>query len=459
MNKLDLFKESIRNKEIAVIGIGISNIPLIKKLTEYGAKVCAFDKKKKDKLDKKIYNDLKNIGVTFSLGENYLDSLDHEIIFKTPGMRYDNPYLVKAVEKGSILTSEMEVFFDLCPCKIIGVTGSDGKTTTTTLIYQLLINEGYKCWLGGNIGKPLFSEIENIKNSDYVVVELSSFQLHTMKQSPSISVVTNVTPNHLDMHKSMEEYIEAKKNIFKNQSKNSKLILNYDNKITRSFKDEAIGECILFSRKETLKNGIFVDENYIKYRDGNGIEEILNVNDIALLGVHNVENYMAAIGAVIDKVSKETIINVAKAFKGVEHRIEFVKNINQISFFNDSIASSPTRTIAGLNAFKDEVILIAGGYDKKISYEKIGKVIDEKVKAVYLIGQTADKIEKAVLDYNPNTKTKIVKCQSLYQAVHNAYRGAKSGDTIILSPASASFDMFRSFEERGSMFKKIVKSL
>ncbi len=461
--KLERFRESVKGKNIAVIGIGISNTPLIKMLTRFKANVTAFDKKTSEQLGES-YDELKVLGVNFSLGEDYLSNLEHDIIFKTPGMRFDIPELLNAKKKGCIITSEMEVFFDLCPAQIIGVTGSDGKTTTTTLIHRILEQEGYHCWLGGNIGKPLLSEIENIKAEDKVILELSSFQLHTMKSSPDIGVITNVTPNHLDIHKSMEEYVDAKKNIFYYQSEDSKLILNYDNEITKAFKDEAVGNAIFFSRRSGYRQGVFLDNDIIYININDEIIEIMNIKDIMLPGMHNVENYMAAIAAIWHMVNVNSIKQVATTFNGVEHRIEYVRKIDGVKFYNDSIASSPTRTMAGLNAFNQKVILIAGGYDKQIPFDQLGHAIVDKVKALVLIGRTADKIEKAVKDAKHASMTTkqtlpIIKSLSLDSAVSEAYNIAKEGDIIILSPACASFDLFKNFEDRGNQFKKIVKSL
>ncbi len=461
-SKLELFKKSMKGKNIAVIGIGVSNTPLIKMLTRFDAKVTAFDKKTADQLGDS-YNELKALGVNFSLGEDYLSNLNHDIIFKTPGMRFDIPELLDAKKNGSTITSEMEVFFDLCPAQIIGVTGSDGKTTTTTLIYRILEQEGYNCWLGGNIGKPLLSEIENIKAEDKVILELSSFQLHTMKSSPDIAVITNVTPNHLDIHKSMEEYVDAKKNIFKYQTNEGRLILNYDNDITRSFKETVVvGDIIFFNRQSEYKKGVYLDNDTIYINSNNEIKEIINIEDIMLPGMHNVENYMAAIAAIWHMVSVDSIKQVATTFNGVEHRIEFIRKINGVKFYNDSIASSPTRTMAGLSAFNQKVLLIAGGYDKQIPFDQLGHAVVNKVKTLVLIGKTANKIEKAVKDAMVTTEQQalpILKCTSLDIAVSEALKVAEEGDIIILSPACASFDMFKNFEDRGNQYKKIVKNL
>lgn len=456
-SKLEEFKNNIEGKKVAVIGIGISNAPLIRFLIKYGADVTGFDKKSKDDLGE-IYNNLNKLGCRFCLGENYLSNLvDYDYIFRTPGMRYDTTELEDARKNGAVITSEMELFFELCPCQTFAVTGSDGKTTTTTLIYLMLKDAGYTCWLGGNIGAPLIDKIEEIGEYHKVVLELSSFQLHTMKKSPNIAVITNVTPNHLDYHKSMDEYILAKESIFSYQHPNDKLVLNYDNDITRSFQKRAKGETVFFSRVNELKEGIMVQDEAIIKRDENDERIILKVNDIKLPGAHNVENYLAAICAVYDFVEIENIYNIATTFGGVEHRIEFVREIDGIKFYNDSIGSSPTRTTASIMAFKEKVILIAGGYDKKIPFDDFGPVVVQKVKKLFLMGKTTELIAESVL--RVSTDYPIVRCTDLVDAVNKAYQSAEEGDIVILSPACASFDMYKNFEERGRHFKEIVNSL
>ena len=395
----------------------------------------------------------------------YLEGFD--IIFKTPKIRFDIPELEAERNRGALITSEMEVFMELCPAQIIGITGSDGKTTTTTIIYNILKEAGYNCWLGGNIGTPLVDRIEEIDKNDKVVLELSSFQLHTMKISPHISVITNLSPNHLDVHKSMEEYVEAKKNIFLHQDEDDLLVLNYDNAITNSFNKVSEGNVRNFSRINELESGVFVKDGIIIFKENGDYREIVKVEDIILPGVHNIENYLAAIAATIDMVSPEVIGKVAATFAGVEHRNEFVREINGIKFYNDSIGSSPTRTIATLNSFDKKVILIAGGYDKNIPYDTIGETIINKSRAVILLGQTAVLIEKAIInatiDYREKNNRKLelplYKVNSLEAAVKKAYDIAFKGDIIVLSPASASFDMFKNFEERGNRYKEIINSL
>ncbi len=452
MNYIDYF-ESIKDKKVAVVGIGVSNTPLIKMLVGYGVKVSAFDKNP-NKID--LIDELNSLGVETFFGSDYLEHFDHDIIFKSPGIRDDIPQFKQAKEQGTIITSEMEVFLKLCPCEIFAVTGSDGKTTTTTLIYELMKTQGYNCHLGGNIGKPLLPEIANIKENDKVVLELSSFQLMTINKSPHISVITNLSPNHLDWHTGMDEYLESKKNIFKYQNNNDILVTNADNDITKQLYQEAPGMVRQFSRLDN-KFDLCIKNDSIYY----GEKHIVDMVDILLPGLHNVENYMAAIGAVIDYVDIETIRQVASTFSKIPHRIEFVRELNGVKYYNDSIASSPSRSIAGLKSFNQKVILIAGGYDKNLEYDVLGPVICEKVKKLVLVGKTSDKIKASVekCAVNGSFLPEIVKVSKFDEAIFEAKDGAVSGDVVILSPASASFDMFDNFEHRGNVFKELVNKL
>lgn len=453
---LQNFHNEIKDKEITVIGIGISNRPLIRYLIEHGAKVTACDKKTNEALGE-IADELSSLGVNLSLGDAYLDNIKADIIFKTPGMRFDHPALLSAKANGAKITSEMEVFFDICPCKIIAVTGSDGKTTTTTLIHTLLSEEGYTCHLGGNIGTPLLTKAKYMKPDDFAVLELSSFQLHTMKKSPEIAVITNISPNHLDMHKDYQEYIDAKKNIMFYQSGDNTIILNKDNDVTSSLCAEAKGKCLTFSRKNDAD--ICLKDNFITINE----EKILDINDIKIPGMHNVENYMAAIVATYKLISTDTINKVAREFGGVPHRIELVRTLDGVKYYNSSIDSSPNRTINTLKVFQEPVVLICGGKDKGIPYDDIGPAILEKVKALILIGATSDAILNAV------KKTADVKGIALdlpiyrendySSAVTRAKLCAESGDVVLLSNASTSFDMFNNFEERGNLFKELVNKL
>ncbi len=453
------WKEEMRGKTVAVIGIGVSNLPLIRLLVEAGASVIAHDKRTAEQLED-TYAELKELGVKLVLGEKYLDAIDAEasVVYKTPGIRYDVPTLTAAAERGAKITSEMELFFELCPAKIIAVTGSDGKTTTTSLIHDMLCRGGYHCYLGGNIGHSLVEELEGMTEQDIAIVELSSFQLHTMKQSPDIAVVTNVTPNHLDWHTDFQEYVDAKKAIFAYQETSGKAVLNYDNELTRKFGREAKNP-VYFSSKEILEDGYCLNKNHIVLMEkGEIVREVLDIRTIYIPGMHNVENYMAAIAATDTLITDAVVQETATEFHGVPHRIEFVRELDGVKYYNDSIASTPARTTAGLVSFGDKkVILIAGGYDKKIPFDEFGPVVNHHVKKLVLVGVTAEKIEKAVRDAENFAGLPIHRCTEFKDAVDTARELAEPGDVVILSPACASFDMFKNFEIRGNTFKEIVK--
>ncbi len=458
--KLLEFNNYIREKRVAVLGIGVSHIPLIDYLYKHSANVTLFDKNKE--IDKNIINKINDYGMNLSLGENYLEKLNNfDIIFRSPSIRQDIPEIVKEQERGAILTSEIELVVEICPGTVIGVTGSDGKTTTSSLIYEILKQNNKKCYLGGNIGVPLFTKLDEMDEECYVVLELSSFQLMTMEVSPKIAVITNVTPNHLDIHNSYNEYIEAKSNIFKYQDKESILVLNYDNEITRSFANRANGKVVYFSSKEKLDNGIIVDDGIIKIAEDGLRRHILNTKNVNLKGIHNYENICAAIGATKSILEIEKQVNPISEFRGVEHRLEYVRKINEIKWYNDSIGTSPTRTIAGLNSFNEKIVLIAGGYDKHLDYEPLAKPIVENVSSLILLGQTANKIESVVRDElkNQNRNIPIYKVSSLEEAIIMAKQVAKLGEIVLFSPASASFDMFKDFAQRGNKFKKIVQEM
>jgi len=459
--KLEEFNNSIKGKKVAIIGLGVSNEPLIDYLKSLNADLMVFDNREQEKIDERILEKINKNNIKISFGKNYLSKLkEFDIIFKSPSCRPDLPELEAEVKRGAILTSEVEQVLELAPCKIIAVTGSDGKTTTTSLIYEILKNK-YKCFLGGNIGTPLFTKINEMQPEDIVVLELSSFQLMTMKKSPNIAVITNITPNHLDIHKSYEEYIEAKKNILKYQTESDILVLNYDNSITKELKKEAKGKTIFFSSKEKLTNGIIYDEGIVKQSDNDLRRHILKYSNTLLRGEHNAENVCAAIAATESLVDVEEQAKAICEFKGVNHRIEFVREIDNVKWYNDSIGSSPTRTIAGLKAFNEEIVLIAGGYDKHLDYEPIAEPIIEKVKTLILMGATAEKIFGVVRKKEEETgkNIPIYKVSSLNEAIEKAKETAKPGQVVLFSPASASFDMFKNFEERGNKFKELVKNI
>ena len=462
MTKAEIFFNQMKNKKIAFIGTGVTNTNIIKLFLSKDFDVTICDRKSPEQMGE-LYDELKNLGAKYIMGEKYLDTLtDFDVIFRSPGMYFNNPALKSAREKGVVITSEMEVFFELCPCKIYAVTGSDGKTTTTTLISEFLSKAGKTVHKGGNIGRALLPIIEEIKEDDVAVVELSSFQLISMRHSPDVAVITNIAPNHLDVHGTMEEYIDSKKNLILHQNAFSKTVLNLDNELTNNLSDLVRGKLVKFSRKSVPQCGAFLNENNILcYNDYGKVTEIVKADEIRIPGIHNVENYLTAITAAWGEVSVDDIRYVAREFGGVEHRIEFVRELDGVKYYNDSIATSPTRVLAGLNSFNQKLIVIAGGYDKKIPFEPMAETVCNKVKHLILMGVTAEKIEKAVTEspaYN-SENIKIHHVSSMKEAVQKAKEIAVSGDVVTLSPACASFDLYPNFEARGIHYKNIVKDL
>ena len=456
--KFEEYLDSLRNKSVAVIGIGVSNRPLIRLLLERGIRVTACDKKSREALGP-LGDELEQHGCRLQLGEDYLKDLTADVIFRTPGLRPDVPELAAAVARGSALTSEMEVFFQVCPCEMIAVTGSDGKTTTTTIIAKLLEAAGRTVHLGGNIGRPLLCDTPDIAPTDLAVLELSSFQLMTMDRSPRIAVMTNLSPNHLDVHKSYGEYIAAKENIFTHQTARDIAVFNADNEATVRCAEKAPGRVRWFSRRKEVADGVFLRGTPSVCRGPQGERVVLDTADLKLPGVHNIENYMAAVAAVDGMVPDEAIRAFARTFGGVEHRIELVRELDGVRWYNDSIASSPSRTIAGLRSFPEKVLLIAGGKDKGISYDAIGPEINEHVKALILCGATAGVIRAAVEKAANFTGLPITEVDSYQSAVALARETARPGDVVLLSPASTSFDRFANFMERGRVFKDLVNAL
>jgi UDP-N-acetylmuramoylalanine--D-glutamate ligase len=459
-DRINAFFDSLAGRRVAMLGIGVSNTEIAKIFAAKGARVTARDKRSREALGETAA-ELEKAGVALVLGDDYLKNLDEDVIFRTPGMKFDLPELCAARKAGSAVTSELEVFFDLCPCRIVAVTGSNGKTTTTSVIAEMLKRAGYTVHLGGNIGRALLPIIEEITPKDMAVVELSSFQLISMRRSPDIAVLTNVTPNHLDLHKDMAEYIGAKKNILLHQNGFGRAVLNLDYETTRNMEKDTRGVCLFFSRRQPVNFGSYLDGDRLVYADKSGKTEIMRESDIFLTGMHNVENYLAAIAALHGLVSPEIMRAVARDFRGVEHRIEFVRELCSVKYYNDSIATTPSRTVAGLEAFDQQVILIAGGSDKNIPFDEMGPRVVEKVKLLILLGATANKIDASIRrtpGYEEG-KPSILHVKSLEEAVNTARASAVQGDIVTLSPACASFDQFKNFETRGEIFKELVNAL
>lgn len=458
--ELEDFESKLKNQKIAVIGLGVSNIPLIDYLYQKNANVTVFDDREEEKLEQNVINKIKDYGFKFYLGKGNLNNLKgFDLIFRSPSCLPTKPELIEEKNRGAIVTTEIEQLIKMAPCKIIGVTGSDGKTTTTTLTYEILKNAGYKVYLGGNIGIPLFTKLSEIEPDDIIVLELSSFQLMGMEISPEIAGITNITPNHLNIHKDYQEYIDAKKNIFKYQDENGVLVLNADNDITNSCRDEANGKVIMFSSTKKLENGFIVDNGIIKECEDGIRRHIIDTKDLKLKGEHNFQNICTALALTKGLVDIDKAVDTIKEFSGVHHRLELVRVIDGVEWYNDSASTSPTRGISALNAFDNkEIVLIAGGADKNLDYTPIGRPIVENVRCLILIGQTANKIYEAVkkeLELQ-NKNLDIHMCESFKQSLDLAKRVAKSGQIVLFSPASTSFDMFKDMYDRGDRFKKEV---
>ena len=461
MTKVEKFFYDIKEKKVAFIGTGVTNNDTIRLFLKKGINVTLCDKKTREQIGE-LADEFESAGVKLSLGETYLDAIfDCDIVFRAPGVYYHIPELKKACEMGIVVTSEMEVFFDLCPCKIYAITGTDGKTTTTTITTEILEKSGKKVHKGGNIGRALLPIIEEIKEDDVAVVELSSFQLISMRKSPDRAAITNIYPDHLNVHSSMQEYVDAKKNLILHQNAFSTTVLNLDNEVN-CLSEYVRGNLYKFSLKTKVERGSFLDnDGWLCFTDKGVTERIVHKDEIKIPGMHNVENYLTAISLVHGEATNAAIAETARTFGGVEHRIEFVRELDGVRYYNDSIATSPVSVIAGLNAFGRKVIMIAGGSDKKLDYNQLAEPINNYVKTLVLLGATADKIEGAVRafkDYNEN-ECRIIRVKTMEEAVETAKNNAVNGDIVTLSPASASFDMYKNFEERGRHYKKVVNAL
>ena len=465
-SKLEEFNKFIFGKQVAIIGMGVSNIPLLDYFYEKGSKVTVFDNRNIDEIDKNVIGKIEQYNFKYYFGEDNLKHLKgFDIIFRSPSAMPFIKEFEEEVNRGAILTSEIEMVLKLTPCRVIGITVTEGKTTTTSIIYEIMKNAGYNCFLGGNIGRPIFTKIKDMSKDDFVILEMSSFQLMDMDVSPDVSLVTNIYPDHLNIHRSYEEYQEAKKNIFKYQNENGIVVLNYDNDITRSFEKDVNGKVIFFSSKEKLQDGYIYDDadGNIKYCEDGIRRHLVHKSQIKLRGIHNYENICSALAVTASFVDIDNAIKTIKEFNGVEHRLEFVKEIDNVKYYNDSIGTSPASTIAGLNAFDENIILLAGGSDKGLDYEEVGNAIAKKVTTLILCGPTSEKIEKATKDallkLNLGKNIEICKVSNLEEAVNLAKEKSKPGDVVLLSPASASFDAFKNFAHRGEKFKEFVNKI
>ena len=460
--KLEEFNNFVKGKKVAIIGLGVSNIPLIDYFYEKGSLVSVFDNRTIENIDRSIIEKLNKYKFNYFFGEDNLKNLKgFDIIFRSPSAMPFKKEFEEEVARGAILTTEIEMVLKLTPSKTIGITGTEGKTTTTTIIYEILKQAGKNCFLGGNIGKPIFTLVKDMGPEDIIVLEMSSFQLMNMEVSPEVSLVTNMYPDHLNVHRSLEEYQDAKKNIFTHQNKDGIVVLNYDNDVTNSFAKDAKGNVVFFSSKEKLNDGYIYDreDGYIKYCENGEYTPLIHKSEILLRGIHNYENICAAFAVVSKFIDIQSAIETIKNFKGVEHRLEFVRELDGVKYYNDSIGTSPASTIAGLNAFDENIVLLAGGSDKGLDYKEVGEAIAKNVGTLILCGPTSDKIEEATRNALNGKNLEIFRVNNLEEAVALARKEARQGDIVLLSPASASFDAFKNFQERGNKFKEFVNKL
>ncbi|MFV0400413.1 MAG: UDP-N-acetylmuramoyl-L-alanine--D-glutamate ligase [Oscillospiraceae bacterium] len=455
------FFDSIRDKTVAFVGVGVSHNDTIRLFARQGIQTIVCDRRDAGQIGRELVEEFQALGVSLRLGEGYLNGMTADILFRTPGLYYNHPDLISFRSRGGIVTSELEVFFDLCPCPILAVTGSEGKTTTTTLISKILEADGKTVHLGGNIGRALLPRIFNIRPEDFACVELSSFQLISMRGAPDVSVITNITPDHLDVHASLQEYVDAKRNIYLHQNAFSRTVLGQDNDRTRTFLPEVRGEAMTFSLETPVYNGAYLapDGMLTLSRFGRRFP-LFHKDEIRLPGLHSVANYLAAICATANYADPQAAGEVARSFGGVEHRLEFVRELNGVRWYNDSIATAPAAVIAGLRAFGQKLILIGGGSDKHLSYDELAPELVAHTKLLLLSGPTGPKIADAVRRCPGYADSpEIVMVRDVAQGVEEASKRAQSGDVVTLSPASASFDAFLNFEERGRHYKELVNSL
>lgn len=444
--KLEQFNKFASGKKIAIIGLGVSNLPLLDYFHDLSCKIFVFDNREKDELDKDIIEKIDNYNIEYFGGENNLENLKgFDIIFRSPIVMPYRKEIKEEAERGALVTSEIEMVLKLTPSRVIGITGTEGKTTTTSIIYEIIKKAGYKCFLGGNIGKPIFTEIKDMRPEDIIVLEMSSFQLTNMTVSPEISVVTNIFPDHLNVHSSYEEYREEKKNIFKHQTENGIVILNYDNEYTREFAKEANGKVIFFSSKEKLEDGFIYDNNdgMIKYCEDGVRRHLIKKEEIKLRGIHNYENIATALAATSSLVNLETAVQAVKEFNGVEHRLEFVREKNNVKWYNDSIGTSPASTIAGLNAFDENIILLAGGSDKGLDYKEVGETIAKKVQTLILTGPTATKIEEATRKAENGEKVEVCYVENLRRSCKTSKQKSKTRRHSLAITSKCKFRCFQ----------------
>lgn len=454
-NNLELFNRELKTKKVLILGVGVSNLPLIDYLHNLGVKTYIRDRKTIEELSGEIRKKIEEYKIDYVLGDSYLDDLtEYDIIFRSPSILPNIKSLENAKNKGVYVTTEIEQVIKLAPCKVIGITGSKGKTTTTTILSTILEKLNYKVHVGGNIGTPLFSKLKDMNKDDIIVLEMSSFQLMNMEASPNISIITNISPDHLDIHANYQEYIDAKKYIFKNQNKEDILVLNEEDDIVKDMNKDTVSQVRYFG-SINHNNNYYINDKNIYYNN----ELVIDTAKLLLKGRHNHLNICAALTAIKDyiNVDNKELESIVSGIKSVHHRLEYVRTINGVEWYNDSASTTPDKSMGGLNAFDKKIVLIAGGYDKNISYEEFGKPIVENCSKLILFGATKDKIYDSVMKQNSNIK--IYKLNTLEEVVNKANEIATGDEVVLFSPASASFDMFKNAYQRGDLFKELVNKL
>lgn len=468
--------EELKNKKIAILGFGVEGVSVAKFLLKHNLSFTILDKKNETSLETEyqdVYKSLKDGNIPFVCGADYLSRLEEfEVIFRTPGIPVLTPEIAEAKEKGITITSLTKLFFELCPAPIIGVTGTKGKGTTSTLIFSMLTLSGKKAFLGGNIGQPPLDFLDQVTKDNYVVLELSSFQLQDLDKSPTdakaltgkphIAVVLMITSEHLDYHTSVEEYVDAKRNILRNQTTDDYAVINRDYLASNESDIHTYGKVYFVSReREVTDQGCFVKEHSVWIRKNGKDEKIIDTKEVALLGKHNLENVCAAVmAASLAGVDIPSMVSVLKIFKGLPHRLEFVAEVNGVQYYNDSFSTTPETAIAAIESFDQPEILILGGSSKGSDFTELGNVISKarNIKAIIGIGKEWERIKEKLTIENGQL-TIIESAKSMKEIVLEASDISEPGGVVLLSPGCASFDMFKNYKDRGDQFKKEVLGL
>ena len=463
MNQKSIPKILYKDKKVTVMGLGLfgGGVGVAKFLVSQGADVMVTDLKSAEELSASLKL-LNGLPVKFRLGKHSEEDFsDTDMLVVNPAVPDDSRFLKIACDNNVHIDSELNIFFRLVSAPVIGITGSNGKSTTTSLLGKMLKEAGIKTWVGGNIGISLLEHLDEIKPDDVVVLEISSFQLEFLsgiEMSPHISIVTNIAPNHLDRHKTMENYIYSKKAIIHYQKEDDYTILNYDDPTLREWEDECKSNTLWFSTTKELEHGAFLKNSEIIINHNSKRNVIPCPTQTNIKGIHNRQNIMAAsYAAIAMHADVESIKSAIAGFTGLEHRLEHVDTINEVQYYNDSKATTPEAAIAGIKAFDSPTILIAGGYNKKVSLSQFARECVKNTKYVILIGETANNIQELIQGVKAGPEVYVA--TSLDKSVRKAYEIAEAGDIVLLSPACASYGMFTNYEERGKRFKELVHRL